>query len=307
MPGLPGVSHQPADHPDEPPGHSQAGVTAHSQPGLRQRVRQAGERGKQAYAGSWAEHVWHRLDAVNFMDQAMLLAATLLLAAVPFLLVVAGLAGRSAVSGLTRRLGLSQQAAADVGHLVTSSGAASGTVTGMSWVFFILAGIAGATAIQRLYQRVFDLDPRGTSDKLHVVIWLAVAVGWMLLGDAAGPGLRHAGPVLFWIVALVALTGSWWFTMWLLLAGRVPWRRLLPCAVATGALWVGMGLVFSVIFSGMVTGDDQRYGPIGVVFALMSLFIAIGVVLILGAAVGLMWQERGLSFRAAVRKLRRAS
>jgi membrane protein len=39
----------------------------------------------------------------------------------------------------------------------------------------------------------------------------------------------------------------------------------------------------------------------------MSFFIAIGVVLILGAAVGLMWQDRGLSWAAAVRKLRRAS
>jgi membrane protein len=39
----------------------------------------------------------------------------------------------------------------------------------------------------------------------------------------------------------------------------------------------------------------------------VSFFIAIGVVIILGAAVGLVWNDRGLSFRAAVRKLRRAS
>jgi len=39
----------------------------------------------------------------------------------------------------------------------------------------------------------------------------------------------------------------------------------------------------------------------------MSFFIAIGVVIILGAAVGLMWRDRGMSFRAAVTKLRRTS
>jgi membrane protein len=65
--------------------------------------------------------------------------------------------------------------------------------------------------------------------------------------------------------------------------------------------------VFSVIFSNMIISNNQKYGPIGVVFGLMSLFIAIGVVIILGAAVGLMWQDRGLSFRAAVRKPRRPS
>jgi membrane protein len=95
--------------------------------------------------------------------------------------------------------------------------------------------------------------------------------------------------------------------MWFLLGGRVPWRKLLPCAVATGAFWIGMLVVFHFISSGMVITYDQKYGPIGIIFALVSFFIAIGVVIILGAAVGLMWNDRGLSFRAAVRRLRRAS
>ena len=42
-------------------------------------------------------------------------------------------------------------------------------------------------------------------------------------------------------------------------------------------------------------------------FGLMSFFNAIGVVITLGAAVGMMWHDRGLSFAAAVRKLRRGS
>jgi membrane protein len=68
-----------------------------------------------------------------------------------------------------------------------------------------------------------------------------------------------------------------------------------------------MYAVFSVIFSNIVISYDKKYGPIGIVLGLMSFFIAIGVVITLGAAVGLMWQDRGLSFRAAVRKPRRAS
>ena len=56
----------------------------------------------------------------------------------------------------------------------------------------------------------------------------------------------------------------------------------------------------------MVISNDRKYGPVGVVFALMSFFIAIGVVIILGAVAGIVWQDRGLSFGAAFRKLRRA-
>jgi len=56
----------------------------------------------------------------------------------------------------------------------------------------------------------------------------------------------------------------------------------------------------------MVISSYDRYGPIGVVFDLLSYILAVGVVIILGAVVGIVWQERDLSFRAAFRKLRRA-
>jgi membrane protein len=95
--------------------------------------------------------------------------------------------------------------------------------------------------------------------------------------------------------------------MWFLLAGRISWRRLLPSAVATGVFWVGMEAVFAVVFSGMVTSNYQKYGPIGIVFALVSYLIATGVVVILGAVAGIVWRERGLSFRAAFTGLRRNS
>src|SRR5262249_62029705 len=98
-----------------------------------------------------------------------------------------------------------------------------------------------------------------------------------------------------------------WLCAWLLVAGGVGWGSSSLWAGATGGSAVGLFAASSVIFSGMVISYDRKYGPIGIVFGLMSFFIAIGVVITLGAAVGLMWHGRGLSFRAAVRKLRRAS
>ena len=77
-------------------------------------------------------------------------------------------------------------------------------------------------------------------------------------------------------------------------------------SIATGVFWLGMEVVFRFFFSGMVISEDQEYGPIGIVFAIMSFLIAIGVVVVLGAVVGLVWQERGLSVTAALRQLRRA-
>ena len=275
------------------------GVAANGRRGVRHRVRHGIEAGKGKYAESPAEHLWRRLDAMDFINRGMLFAATLLLCLFPFLIIANALAGRSAATGLARHLGLNQQAAADVGALFTSSAATSSAITGTAWVFFILGGIAAATAIQGLYEAAFELEGQGARDMPRRLIWLAVLVGGSVLAGWAGPALRGAGgPVLLAVTGLAALTGFWWFTIWFLLAGRISWRDLLPAAAATAVFWLGMEAVFSVIFSGMVTSDDTKYGPIGVVFALMSWLIAIGVVIILGAVAGIVWQERNLSFRA---------
>ena len=169
------------------------GVAANGRRGVRHRVRHGIEAGKGKYAESPAEHLWRRLDAMDFINRGMLFAATLLLCLFPFLIIANALAGRSAASGLARHLGLNQQAAADVGALFTSSAATSSAVTGTAWVFFILGGIAAATAIQGLYEAAFELEGRGARDMLRRLIWLAVLVGGSVLAGWAGPALRSAG------------------------------------------------------------------------------------------------------------------
>jgi membrane protein len=224
----------------------------------------------------------------------MLFAATLLLCLFPFLIVASALAGRPLVNTLARYTGLNSQAAADVDHLFASSAATASAVVGTaSMVFFVLGGIATATALQQIYEKAFDLPHRGMKDILHRLAWLAVLIGASLLTGWAGPGLRHAGgPALLAVAGLIWCTGFWWVTMRILLAGRISWRKLFPAACATGVLYVAMEAVFSLFFSAMVISNDNKYGPIGIIFALLSYLIAIGVVVILGAVAGLVWQER---------------
>lgn len=275
---------------------------------LPKRVRRGLRSLDDTYTGSSAEHLWSRLNALDFINKGMLFAAVLLLCFFPFIIVANALAGQSAVTGLVRHLGLNQQAANDVSALFTSSSATSNAVTGTAYLFFLLGGIAAASAVQDLYERSFELDAGGLKDVFRRFVWLAVTVGWVSLAAVAGPWLHDA--VGLWLVAIlgvIGLTLFWWGTMWFLLSAWVSWRSLLPSAVATAIFWLGMEVVFSFIFSDTVISDDKKYGPIGVVFALMSWLIAIGVVIILGAVVGLVWRERDLSFARAFRWLRRSS
>ena len=258
------------------------------------RIRRAAVWGKAKYAGSWAEDLCRRLAALDVINQGMVFAATLLLCLFPFLIVVSALAGRSMADTVARFTGLTGQAAADVGHLFAPTAATTGAVIGTaSMVFFVFGGIAAATALQQIYERAFDLPHRPVKDLLLRLAWLALLMGTSLLTGWAAPGLRHVGgPVLLAAAGLVWSTGFWWLTMRILLASRVSWRALLPAACATGVLYVAMQAVFAVFFSAMVISNDAKYGPIGIIFALLSYLIAIGVVVILGAAVGLVRQER---------------
>jgi hypothetical protein len=69
---------------------------------------------------------------------------------------------------------------------------------------------------------------------------------------------------------------------------------LFPRALAIGVFWLGMGIVFSFAFSGMVSSNQRKYG-------------AIGAVVILGAVVGVVWRDRQLSLAAPFRRKRAAA
>ncbi len=245
------------------------------------------------FSRSAAGHTWRRLNSMDFINRAMLFAAVLFLCLVPFVIVIEALAGRSAAERTIRHFGLTPQAAHDVSTVLTSPSNTSNAVTGVGYVFVALSGIAAATAIQELYERAFGVESRGLKDTPRRIVWLAVALGFAALGSWAGPRLHAAGgPVLFGFVALIALVGFWWLTMWLLLSGRISWRELFPSALATAVCWAGMSIVFKFTMSDTIVTNYKKYGAVGVVLSLMSLLIAVGVVIILGAIFGVVWRER---------------
>jgi membrane protein len=54
----------------------------------------------------------------------------------------------------------------------------------------------------------------------------------------------------------------------------------------TALFWLGLELFSTVYFSATIISDSRLYGTIGVVFSLLTWFIAIGAVVVLGAVGG---------------------
>ena len=262
-------------------------------PGLHARAARRAATVSDRLSGAAVGHVWQRLNAMDFINRAMLFGAVLFLCFVPFILIIEALAGHSAATRLIKHFGLTGEAATATSTVFTSPSTTSAGITGLSYVVFVLGGIAAAAAIQELYERAFDLETRGIKDTPRRLVWLAVLLGCAALVSWAGPSVHAAGgPVLLALLALVAVTGFWWFTMWLLLGGRVSWRELFPSALATAICWLAMSVVFNLTMSDTITSNYKKYGDIGVVLAFMSYLIAIGVVIILGAIIGVVWRLR---------------
>jgi len=245
------------------------------------------------FEGSPAQIFLRQLGALDFANSIVLFGASLLISVLPFVILMSSLANHRIDTDLSRHIGLNRQGALIVSQLFRSSPVHSAAAVATALIFAAVGTMAVASSLQLIYERVFGQPHRGWKDVLRFATWAAVLFGF-LVADSVISDYVHAlvGPVGQGLVTYVGVAAFFWWTMCFLLAGRVAWRRLLRPAAVTALLWLGLELFSSVYFSSSIIDDSRLYGPIGVVFSLMVWFIAIGAVVVLGAAAGATWDQR---------------
>lgn len=236
-----------------------------------------------------------RLKALDFADQAMLFGGGLLASLLLFVILLSAFASQSVDDDISLRLGLDRRAAGIVDHLFTSAPATLNAATATSLIFLIAGVLAVAGSLQQIYEKVFRQDHRGILRDLgRLLTWIVVlCVALVAESLTAGPvSSAAAGGWLTPLVIAAIMTPFFWWTMRFLLAGRVAWHRLLPSAVITGIFYGGLGVFSRFYFSGTIISDSKTYGTVGAIFGIMTWFIGIGAVIILGAVAGCVWEDR---------------
>jgi membrane protein len=246
------------------------------------------------FEGSLAQSFLARLKALDFADQAMLFGAGLLVSLLPFVILLSALASQRVDDDIALRLGLDRRAAGIVDELFTSAPATLDAATATSLVFLIAGTLAVASSLQQIYEKVFRQDHRGTRNLYRLLTWIVLLGLAVVLESLTERPVSSAvaGDWLAPLVTVAIMTPFFWWTMHFLLAGRVRWYTLLPSAIATGVFYGGLGVFSRFYFSGTIISDSKTYGTIGAIFAIMTWFIAIGAVIILGAVAGVVWEER---------------
>ena len=133
-------------------------------------------------------------------------------------------------------------------------------------------------------------------DGWRPLVWLGSL--FVVIAGVASSGAVAGGPEGALLVGVVGspVVFLWtWWTQHLFLGGRTAYRRLVPGAVATTAGLAGLSLFNSVYLSSSITQNFDKYGPIGVVFALLSWLIGFNVLIIVAVVFGVVVMVNYLS------------
>ncbi|MEB3959187.1 YihY/virulence factor BrkB family protein [Streptomyces kunmingensis] len=245
--------------------------------------------------------------AVRLLDSSTRLAAQTFLTALPVLFVAAAFAPAAVreqlLSSLRATLGLGGASLHQVQQVYDAGDAPTRNATGVVGVLVLLvSATACSRALQRVCQRAWHLPSAPFS--LVAWRWLAWLAGWLValiamgaLRDGFGTGLWLGLPL--W---LVAGTGLWWWTQHLLLGGRVRWLPLLPGAVLTAVGVVGLTVASRVYVPRTLDRSLAQFGPLGMVFTVLSWLIVLFTVVCVGIAAGYVvahepWVARRLGLR----------
>jgi membrane protein len=246
------------------------------------------------YEGSFAHRLFARLGALDFMNQAILFGAGVLLSLLPFLVLLSAFADERVDDDVALHLGLDHRAATIVSHLFTQHSARWDSATALSLLIMIAGTLTVVGALQEIYEKAFEQPRRGLRDFPRYLVWIVAMVAVLALPGTFRDVTRSlpGGFVVIEVVTFAVFTPFVWWTMHFLLAGQVGWRRLLPSAIATGIFGAAFGVFSTLYFSSTIISDDRIYGPIGAVFDIVTWLVGIGAVIILGAVAGVVWQDR---------------
>jgi membrane protein len=221
----------------------------------------------------------------------------LLVSLLPFVILLSAFASQRVDDDISLRMGLDHRASGIVNHLFAAAPAALDASTVTSLIFVVAGMLAVASSLRQIYERVFHQDHhRSARDLYRLPAWVAVFCLAVIAESLAGKAVRNisGGAWLVDLVTIAIMTPFFWWTMHFLLAGRVPWRKLLPSAIITGVFFGGLGVFSKAYFSSTITSDSRMYGMIGAILGILTWLIAIGAVIILGAVAGAVWENRNI-------------
>jgi membrane protein len=251
------------------------------------RALEAAARARSGTAGS----VQRRMRDLQISHHALVFAALGMVLFVPALISLSTLVPFGSDRGLAARwahhIALSEPAREAVRDLFSTTQTVRNAMSVVGGVLTVVAAYAWPAELQRVYEAVWGLPSRGWRQLWRPLVWLLSLVLVLVLVSLVGSlAAGVAGAALTSVLCFPVVFAWVWWMQRFLLAHRVGWSALLPSAMVTAVGLAAFSVATSVYLSRAIVWNAERYGPIGVVFVLMSWLTWFSLILLGGAVVG---------------------
>jgi uncharacterized BrkB/YihY/UPF0761 family membrane protein len=235
--------------------------------------------------------VVNRFQKVAGFDRAIALASGALTATIP-LTIVAGavgsqLGGKGTAERIIERYDLTGGGAEAVRDVFAPPGGSSTSIGIIGFLFLMVAVLSFTRAVQRMVEQTWELEPLSVRNTFNGLLWIGGLVLYLALS-----GILHAVLGRSRLELSAALLGTPLTAVFLVWSGRVLSAKrieredLLPFGILGAVLLAVYSVGATVYVPHLFSSYATRYGVIGAVFAMISAFFCVMVVVVASAAAG---------------------
>jgi uncharacterized BrkB/YihY/UPF0761 family membrane protein len=232
-----------------------------------------------------------RFQKLSGFDRAIALASGALTATIPLVIVISSvssqLGGKGTAERIIDRYELTGGGAEAVKDVFAPPFGTDTSIGIIGFLFLMVAVLSFTRAVQRLIEQSWELSPMSVRNTFNGLLWIVGLALYMGLSGVLHAVLGRSRLELSAALLATPLTVA--FLLWtgrVLSAKRLARPDLLPFAVIGAVLLALYSVAATVYVPHLFNTYATRYGVIGAVFAMISTFFCVMVVLVVSTATG---------------------
>ena len=246
-------------------------------------------RGLAWFEASLPGRIYLRYRRIDGRDRTIAVAGLAFTSMIPLLIVVAAFSSEddAAAQRIINRFQLTGVAADAVTLLFSRPPGATGAITIIGILVLFYSTLSFTRGLQRLYEAAWELPQAGVRGTLNALTGFALLVAQIIALALVASAVSGwpGGDVLSFVLRSVIAAVLWLQLQYLLLSRRVRRGLLIPGAVMAGIGQVAISVYSAVWMPRLIEIDAERYGVIGVTFALLTWLIVVAFFIVAGAVV----------------------
>ena len=230
------------------------------------------------------------LQQVEPFDRGMTLAAQAFTSIFPLIIAIAALLPDSSGSlpdRISDALGVPDSSRAVIEQALPAHPDTRGAFGIIGVLIVVVSATSFSRALARMYSKVWGVTPPGwTGGWRWVAALFGVALTMVTLRTLQLASAGVYATVGELLLTLVISSLLWTWAPWLLLAGEVSLRRLLPGGVAMGLCTVGTSIASGIYLPRALASASRQFGALGIAFTYIGWLFVVAFVLICSTVLG---------------------